>query len=51
MSGGLLEKAKQVSGDSDDDVGAAADAVIETNTVPNPSQHHISVHHRLNMNV
>ena len=37
MSGGLLEKAKQVSGDSDDDVGAAADAVIETKTVPNPS--------------
>ena len=38
MSGGLLEKAKQVSGDSDEDVGAAADAVIETKTVPNPSQ-------------
>jgi hypothetical protein len=38
MSGGLLEKAKQVSGDSDDDVGAAADAVIETKTMPNPSQ-------------
>jgi hypothetical protein len=38
MSGGLLEKAKQVSGDSDEDVGAAADAVIETKTVPNQSQ-------------
>ena len=30
MSGGLLEKAKQVSGEADEDVGAAADAVIET---------------------
>ncbi|MDE0708541.1 MAG: hypothetical protein OSB33_06285, partial [Candidatus Poseidoniales archaeon] len=38
MSGGLLEKAKQVTGDSDDDVGAAADAVIENQTVPNQSQ-------------
>ena len=36
MSGGLLEKAKQVSGDVDVDVGAAADAVIEIETVPNP---------------
>ncbi|MEE3310909.1 MAG: hypothetical protein VX230_05400 [Candidatus Thermoplasmatota archaeon] len=35
MSGGLLEKAKQVTGD-DDDVDAAADAVIEIETVPNP---------------
>jgi len=37
MSGGLLEKAKQVSGDSDDDVSAAADAVIVEATIPNPS--------------
>ena len=44
MSGGLLEKAKQVSGDSDDDVGAAADAVIETKTVPNPSQNPIMLY-------
>ncbi|MEE2747526.1 MAG: hypothetical protein VX473_03555 [Candidatus Thermoplasmatota archaeon] len=34
MSGGLLEKAKQVSGDSDDDVSAAANAVIGENTHP-----------------
>ncbi len=32
MSGGLLEKAKQASEESDADVSAAADAVIETNT-------------------
>jgi len=44
MSGGLLEKAKQVSGDSDDDVGAAADAVIESKTVPNPSQNPIMLY-------
>ena len=36
MSGGLLEKAKQVSGDSDDDVGAAADAVIDEKLQPVP---------------
>ena len=30
MSGGLLEKAKQASEDSDEDVGAAADAVIDS---------------------
>ena len=37
MSGGLLEKAKQASGDSDEDVGAAADdAVIDQNTRPKP---------------
>ena len=36
MSGGLLEKAKQASGDDDVDVDAAADAVIEIETVPNP---------------
>ena len=30
MSGGLLEKAKQASDDDDEDVDAAADAVIET---------------------
>jgi len=29
MSGGLLEKAKQVSGDDDEDVDAAAEAVLE----------------------
>ena len=29
MSGGLLEKAKQASGDDDEDVDAAADAVLE----------------------
>ena len=44
MSGGLLEKAKQASGDSDDDVGAAADAVIESKTVPNPSQNPIMLY-------
>ncbi len=32
MSGGLLEKAKQVSGDDEGDVDAAADAIIETAT-------------------
>ena len=37
MSGGLLEKAQQISGDSDEDVVAAADAVIVVATVPNPS--------------
>ena len=37
MSGGLLEKAQQISGDSDEDVAAAADAVIVDATVPNPS--------------
>ena len=36
MSGGLLEKAKQVTGEDDVDVDAAADAVIEIETVPNP---------------
>ena len=44
MSGGLLEKAKQVSGDSDEDVGAAADAVIEEKTVPNPSENPIMLY-------
>ena len=34
MSGGLLEKAKQASGDSDDDVNAAAEAVIEADPAP-----------------
>ena len=29
MSGGLLEKAKQASGDDDVDLDAAADAVLE----------------------
>ena len=37
MSGGLLEKAKQASTDSDEDVGAAADAVIESGTVKTPT--------------
>ena len=44
MSGGLLEKAKQASGDSDEDVGAAADAVIEEKTVPNPSENPIMLY-------
>ncbi len=44
MSGGLLEKAKQASGDSDVDVGAAADAVIEEKTVPNPSENPIMLY-------
>ena len=34
MSGGLLEKAKQVSGESDEDVGAAADEVIAKSLDP-----------------
>jgi len=34
MSGGLLEKAQQVTGEDDADVGAAADAIIETATTP-----------------
>ena len=34
MSGGLLEKAKQASGDSSDDVAAAAEAVIESKPSP-----------------
>ena len=37
MSGGLLEKAKQASGDSDEDVGAAADDVITKTLAPVPS--------------
>ncbi len=44
MSGGLLEKAKQASADSDEDVGAAADAVIEEKTVPNPSQNQVMMY-------
>ena len=44
MSGGLLEKAKKASGDSDEDVGAAADAVIEEKTVPNPSQNPVMLY-------
>ena len=44
MSGGLLEKAKKASGDSDEDVGAAADAVIEEKTVPNPSENPIMLY-------
>jgi len=34
MSGGLLEKAQQVTGEDDADVGAAADAIIETASKP-----------------
>ena len=37
MSGGLLEKAQQATGDSDADVGAAADAIIDTATTPGSS--------------
>ena len=35
MSGGLLEKAQQVTGEDDADVGAAADAIIEQSSDPN----------------
>ena len=37
MSGGLLEKAQQVAGEDDADVGAAADAIIDTATTPGTS--------------
>ena len=37
MSGGLLEKAKQASGDDDLDVDAAADAVIDTEWTEAPA--------------
>ena len=37
MSGGLLEKAQQVTGEDDVDVDAAADAIIETSPTPESS--------------
>ena len=37
MSGGLLEKAQQVAGEDGADVGAAADAIIDTATTPGTS--------------